>query len=61
MLLIHEGGRQRPGDGNAADPNACADFAGPIAAIVEKLTTDIQVIVSGHSPSSTTAASADAS
>src|SRR5437879_578780 len=30
VLLIHEGGRQRPHDSNA-DPNQCDDFSGDIA------------------------------
>ena len=48
VLLIHEGGRQRPDEGNP-DPNGCANFGGAIEPIVKKLTTDIQVIISGHS------------
>src|SRR5437773_1389651 len=37
VLLIHEGGRQRPAAGDA-DPNGCENFSGPIEPIVEKLT-----------------------
>jgi 5'-nucleotidase len=48
VLLIHEGGRQRAREKDA-DPNGCADFSGPIESIVNRLTTDIQVVVSGHS------------
>jgi len=47
VLLIHEGGRQRP-DAGPEDPNGCANFAGAIVPIVEKLSTDISVVVSGH-------------
>ena len=47
VLLIHEGGRQRPSSG-PADPNGCADFTGAIVPIVEKLSVDIPVVVSGH-------------
>ena len=48
VLLIHEGGRQHAA-GKDADPNGCADFSGPIESIVKRLTTDIQVVISGHS------------
>jgi len=47
VLLIHEGGRQHP-SGGPADPNGCADFTGAIVPIVEKLSVDIPVVVSGH-------------
>ncbi len=47
VLLIHEGGRQRS-SGGPADPNGCADFTGPIVPIVEQLSVDISVVVSGH-------------
>jgi 5'-nucleotidase len=47
VLLIHEGGRQTSG-GPEPDPNGCAGFAGPIEPIVKRLTTDIQVVISGH-------------
>jgi 5'-nucleotidase len=40
VLLIHEGGRQRPDD-STADPNRCDDFSGNIAG-------DIKVVVSAH-------------
>ena len=48
VLLIHEGGQQGVPD-EAADPNGCVDFSGAIATIARKLTSDIKVIVSGHS------------
>jgi 5'-nucleotidase len=47
VLLIHEGGRQGPDEGDA-DPNRCANFSGAIASIVRKLTPDIKVVISGH-------------
>jgi 5'-nucleotidase len=47
VLLIHEGGRQGVPD-DEADPNGCAEFAGPIATIAGKLAPEIKVIVSGH-------------
>jgi 5'-nucleotidase len=50
VLLIHEGGRQRPAEGNA-DPNGCDNLGGGILPVLEKLTSDIQVVVSGHSHS----------
>jgi 5'-nucleotidase len=46
VLLIHEGGRQMSGPD--PDPNGCAGFTGPIEPIVKRLTTDIQVVISGH-------------
>lgn len=48
VLLIHEGGRQA-GAENDTDPNGCANFNGPIAAIARKLVPEIRVVVSGHS------------
>jgi 5'-nucleotidase len=48
VLLIHEGGRQGPDEGDA-EPNGCANFSGAIDSIVRKLTPDIKVIISGHS------------
>lgn len=48
VLLIHQGGRQRPAEGNP-DPNGCANFGGAIDPILEKLSPDIQVVVAGHS------------
>ena len=47
VLLIHEGGRQRPDD-SRADPNECADFSGDIARITTRLSGDIKVVVSAH-------------
>ena len=44
VLLIHEGGQQSTG----ADPNGCNGFTGAIVPIVEKLSPDIKVVVSGH-------------
>jgi 5'-nucleotidase len=44
VLLIHQGGDQSP----ATDPNGCDGFHGDIIPIVEKLSTDIKVVVSGH-------------
>ena len=48
VLLIHQGGRQRPVEGNP-DPNGCANFSGAIDPILEKLSPDIQVVIAGHS------------
>jgi len=47
VLLIHEGGRQSADDA-AADPNGCADFKGAIVPIVQRLTPEIRVVISGH-------------
>jgi 5'-nucleotidase len=47
VLLIHEGGRQRPDD-SKADPNRCDDFSGEIARIASRLSDDIKVVVSAH-------------
>jgi 5'-nucleotidase len=44
VLLIHEGGQQSAG----ADPNGCNGFNGAIVPLVEKLSPDIKVVVSGH-------------
>ena len=43
VVLIHEGGV--PADN---DPNGCRDLAGPIVPIVEAMSDDIDVVVSGH-------------
>ncbi|MEQ1898632.1 MAG: bifunctional metallophosphatase/5'-nucleotidase [Vicinamibacterales bacterium] len=43
VVLIHEGGV--PGDN---DPNGCRDFTGPIVPIVEAMSDDIDIVVSGH-------------
>ncbi len=48
VLLIHQGGRQRP-DAGDPDPNGCANFGGGIDPILEKLSPDIQVVIAGHS------------
>jgi len=47
VLLIHQGGRQKPSD-DAADPNGCDDFSGGITPILRRLSPAIQLIVSGH-------------
>lgn len=46
VLLIHEGGRQRPV--GALDPDGCEQFSGAIEPIARALSPDIQVVVSGH-------------
>ena len=43
VVLIHEGGV--PADN---DPNGCRDLTGPIVPIVEAMSDDIDVVVSGH-------------
>ena len=48
VLLIHQGGRQRPADPDA-DPNGCAGFSGGLDPILGKLSPDIKVVISGHS------------
>jgi 5'-nucleotidase len=48
VLLIHQGGRQRP-DAGDPDPNGCANFGGGLDPVLEKLSPDIQVVVAGHS------------
>jgi 5'-nucleotidase len=45
VLLIHQGGSQR----REGDPNGCDDFKGEIVPIVQRLSPDIKVVVSGHS------------
>ena len=47
VVLVHEGGRQA-GDESASDPSACREFAGSIVGLAERLTTDVDVVVSGH-------------
>jgi 5'-nucleotidase len=47
VLLIHEGGRQRTG-GEPADPNGCQNFGGSLVPILDKLSTDIRIVVAGH-------------
>lgn len=44
VLLIHEGGEQ----GGGGDPNGCNGFIGAIRGIVEKLSPDIKIVISGH-------------
>jgi 5'-nucleotidase len=49
VLLVHQGGRQQA-SGRDLDPNGCVNFNGTaIESIVDKLSADIQVVVSGHS------------
>ncbi|HEV3061836.1 MAG TPA: bifunctional metallophosphatase/5'-nucleotidase [Vicinamibacterales bacterium] len=47
VLLVHEGGRQRPAEGDS-DPNECVNFGGAIESVVGKLTANIPVVISGH-------------
>ena len=47
VLLIHEGGRQGGEDRNN-NPNACEDFNGAIAPIVQRLSPDVKVVMSAH-------------
>jgi 5'-nucleotidase len=44
VLLIHQGGEQTDG----ADPNGCSGFHGDILPIVDRLSADIKVVISGH-------------
>lgn len=44
VVLIHQGGRVKPG----GDPSACADLAGDIVPIIDRLDPRIDVVVSGH-------------
>jgi 5'-nucleotidase len=44
VLLIHQGGIQR----REPEPNGCNDLGGAIVGIVEKLSADIKVVLSGH-------------
>lgn len=46
VLLIHEGLRQR-GEGSS-DPNGCVAPGGDLEGILERLSDDIRVVVSGH-------------
>ena len=48
VLLIHEGGAQSAN----ANPNGCNGFSGAIARVAEKLSPDIKVVISGHTPQS---------
>jgi 5'-nucleotidase len=47
VLLIHQGGRQTAA--GQEDPNGCENFSGAIGPIVDRLTKDIPVVISGHS------------
>jgi 5''-nucleotidase/2'',3''-cyclic phosphodiesterase and related esterases len=44
VLLIHQGGQQTPG----ADPNGCNNLQGDLVPIINKLSADIDVVVSAH-------------
>src|SRR5205085_5849307 len=44
---IHEGGAPK-GDAGQEDPNGCEDFRGAIVDIVNEMSSDIDVVVSGH-------------
>ena len=46
VVLIHQGGRTNTKV--APDPSACAGFTGPIRAILDRLSDDVDVVVSGH-------------
>jgi 5'-nucleotidase len=46
VLLIHQGLRQ---GGRDWDPNGCAAVSGGLESVVENLTADIPVVISGHS------------
>jgi 5'-nucleotidase len=48
VLLIHQGGGQRPEKG-PADPNGCENFQGAIGSIAAKLSPAIKVVLSAHS------------
>jgi 5'-nucleotidase len=43
VLLLHQGGSQ-----TGTDPNGCAGFSGDIQPILDGLSSDIKVVVSGH-------------
>jgi 5'-nucleotidase len=47
VLLIHQGGSQRPASGEA-DPNGCANFEGDITGVVSRLSPSIKVVISAH-------------
>lgn len=47
VVLIHEGGVPK-GDPGQEDPNTCEDFRGAIVDIAHEMSSDIDVIVSGH-------------
>jgi 5'-nucleotidase len=44
VLLLHQGGQQTPG----TDPNGCNNLQGDLVPIVQKLSSDIDVVVSAH-------------
>jgi 5'-nucleotidase len=44
VLLIHQGGQQTGG----TDPNGCTNFQGDLVPIIQKLSADIDVVVSAH-------------
>ena len=46
VLLIHQGGRTDTKI--VPDPSGCAGFSGPIRSILDRLDTQIDVVVSGH-------------
>jgi len=46
VLLIHEGGNQT-GTGST-NPDGCANFQGAIVPIVQQLSADIKIVISGH-------------
>jgi 5'-nucleotidase len=48
VLLLHQGGVQRPESGTAADPNGCVNFTGAIRELLPKLSPAIKVVISGH-------------
>jgi 5'-nucleotidase len=45
VLLIHQGGRTRP---EPPDPFNCSDLSGPIRSILDRLSDQVDVVVSGH-------------
>lgn len=45
VLLIHQGGRTQS---EAPDPSDCANLSGEILPILDRLTTQVDVVVSGH-------------
>ncbi len=46
VLLIHQGGYQKPSEG--ADPNGCNNFYGALQPILPKLSPSIKIVVSAH-------------
>ncbi len=44
VLLLHQGGQQTAG----TDPNGCAGFQGDLVPIIDKLSSDIDVVASAH-------------